>query len=143
MIGVCFKSERRGWMQDQWSWVFSNFGITDIWERNGGGSDGEIYQTVIQCNTAADLPPEPSLVVLAPIDGKFVQGTQSLVDFVHPDNAIYMFGGSYDNLSDEDDFGGRVPDSVIYIPTVKLEMYSHVAGYLTMYDRYVKRGDFG
>lgn len=146
MLGVCFKSEHRGWMQDQWSWVFSNFGITDIWERgavhNGSrGKDGSIYQPTIKIDTAAELP-DVSLVVLAPPMGKFVQGTEALDDFVHPEDAIYLFGGAQDNLSD-DDLGGRTPDALVYIPLVELECYSHSAAYMTLWDRRQKRGGFG
>ncbi len=131
-------------MQDQWSWVFSNFGITDIWEYDADhdgqrGKDGSIYQDVKCIQTAADLPPEPSLIVLAPIDGRFVQGENSLKDFVHPEDAIYMFGGSHSVLT-LDDLGGRTPDHTIYIPTVKHEMYSFAAGYITIWDRLLKRG---
>lgn len=142
--GVCFKGEIRGWMQDQWSWVFSNFGIADIWELDcGSGTDSSIYQDALPCDTAMELPSDRPLIVLAPIDGKFIKGNESLVDFVHPEDAIYLFGGSHAVLSDEDDLGGRVPDSLVYIPTVGLEMYSHSAAYITLWDRYVKRGDFG
>lgn len=140
MAGICFKSEQRGWAQDQWSWVFSNFGVTEIWERGYENADADIYQATVKINTAADLPAERSLVVLAPIDGRYIQGNQSLDIFVHPENAIYLFGGSMENLTDEDDLGGRVPDALVYIPTVSLEMYAHAAGYLTLHDRYVKRG---
>lgn len=140
--GVCFRSENRGWMQDQWSWVFSNFGIKEIWELHGGSADSKIYQKVTLCDSAVDLPSKRPLVVLAPIDGRYIKGEKSLVDFKHPFNAIYLFGGTHANLS-EDDLGGRKPDALIYIPTIKHEMYSHSAGYITLYDRLVKRGDFG
>jgi hypothetical protein len=141
--GVCFKSEHRGWMQDQWSWVFSNFGITDIWERSRSGPDAEIYQSVTEVDTCAELPDDRPLVVLAPADGKYVKGTESLAGFAHPDDAIYVFGGSQNNLSNEDDLGFRRPAALVYIPTVKLEMYSVAAAYIVLWDRYVKRGDFG
>lgn len=138
--GVCFKSEHRGWAQDQWSWVFSNFGITEIWERDYEDADAEIYQPTIKIDTAAELPAGRPLVVLSPIDARYIQGDISLDVFVHPEDAIYLFGGSMENLSDLDDLGGRMPDSKVYISTVKLEMFSHAAGYITLYDRYVKRG---
>ena len=129
-------------MQDQWSWVFSNFGITEIWERDHEDSgDGAIYQPTIKISTAVDLPDRP-LVVLSPPGGRFLKGTVSLADFNHPEEAIYMFGQSHGVLSD-DDMAGRSPDSVVFIPTVKHEMYSHTAAYVTLWDRYVKRGDFG
>lgn len=148
MFGVCFKSEHRGWMQDQWSWVFSNFGISKIWERDsdhGGerGKDGSIYQPTIKIATAAELPADQPLIVLAPADGRWIKGTKPLDTFVHPEDAIYLFGGSQDALNDEDDLGGRAPDSTVYIPTVKHECYSHAAAYMTFWDRYVKRGEHG
>lgn len=144
MLGVCFRSEHRGWMQDQWSWVFSNFGITNIYGRGfGEGTDEDIYQSMIEVDTAADLPSEPELVVIQPPDAQFIAGENPLQDFVHPDNAIYVFGGSQANMSDEDDLGGRTPDHLIYIPTQQYEMYGHATAYITLWDRYVKRGDFG
>lgn len=131
-------------MQDQWSWVFSNFGVIEIWERGWAGSrDADVYQSVIRIDTAVELPDDRPLVVLAYFAGRYIQGNESLKDFMHPDDAIYLFGGSYGNLNDEDDLGGRVPDALIYIPSVEHECYSHSAAYMTLWDRYVKRGGFG
>jgi len=142
--GVCFKSEQRGWLQDQWSLVFSNFGITEIWERGClDKRDAKIYQETIDIDTAAELPVGRPLIVLAPVDGRYISGDQSLDEFVHPEGAIYLFGGSHANLNNEDDLGGRVPDASVYIPFVKYESYSHSAAYITLWDRYVKRGCFG
>jgi len=31
MLGVCFTGEKNRDHQDQWSFVFSNFGVSDIW----------------------------------------------------------------------------------------------------------------
>ena len=66
----------------------------------------------------------------------------ALEDFTHPDNAIYFFGNDRTCMSDED-FGGRVPDHYIYIPQSGDDMHSCVAGAIVLYDRYLKRGDFG
>lgn len=145
--GVCFRSEHRGWMQDQWSFVFSNFGIAEIWELGADhdgvrGKDGSIYQPTIKADSAAELPTDKALIVLAPTDGRFIKGTEPLDTFTHPDDAIYLFGGSQAVLSEED-LGGRVPDALVFIPTVKLECYSHCAAYMTLWDRYSKRGCFG
>ena len=141
MLGVCFRSEHRGWMQDQWSFVFSNFGITDIWER-GKTDESSIYQTTIGIDTAIELPDRP-IVVLAPPDGKYIQGVSPLQEFTHPEDAIYLFGGSQEVLNDEEDLGGRVPDHLVYVPLVQYEMYSHSTAYITLWDRYVKRGAHG
>jgi hypothetical protein len=142
MLGVFFTSESRGWEQDQWSWVFTNFGITDIWERNKlDDRDTKIYQESVAVDTTADLPDFP-LVVMSPPDARFIPGTISLADFDHPDDCIYLFGANHDVLSDIY-LGDREPDHAVYIQTVKGEMYSHAAAYVTLWDRYVKRGDFG
>ncbi len=141
--GVCFKSEHGGWMQDQWSWVFSNFGITEIWERGFASTDSKIHQPTIRIDTASELPAGRPLVVLAPPDGRYIKGTESLADFQHPENAIYLFGGSHNNVSDEDDLGGRVPAALVFIPMIEHECFGHSAAYMTLWDRYVKRGDFG
>ncbi len=144
MFGVCFRHERQGWLQDQWSWVFSNFGVTEIWERGHDPSkDGDIYQDVIEITTAAELPADRPLVVLAPPAGRYIQGDVSLKDFVHPEDAIYLFGATQANLSDEDDLGGRAPETVVYIPSVEHEVFGYAAAYMTLWDRYAKRGDFG
>lgn len=143
MIGICFRRENSGFLQDQWSFVFSNFGVTEIWERSGGSGDLEIYQPTVDIDTAIDLPAKRPMVVLAHQEGKYIQGVDSLVDFAHPEDAIYLFGGSRANLSDEEDLGGRAPDHLLYIPSVRYEMYGHAAGYITLYDRLVKRGSFG
>lgn len=139
MFGICFEHEKLGWMQDQWSWVFSNFGVTEIWEINQGGSDFEIYQTVIGIKSYDELPENRPLVALTPKLGRYLHGEEALNAFVHPEAPIYIFGGSFSNLA----FDSRQPDSCVYIPTVEYECFSHAAAYMTLWDRYVKRGGFG
>ena len=141
MFGVAFRREPKSTYQDQWSFVFSNFGVKNIWEQGFAPDDGKIYQTTIPFDTYEDLPDLP-LVVFAPPAGKYIQGKIPLPGFDHPDNAVYCFGGSHANLT-EDDFGGREPDHLVYIPTVAHELYAFSAAYIALYDRYVKRGDFG
>lgn len=139
MVGVCFVRENKGSLQDFWSFVFSNFGVSDIWEIGKGDKDLDIYQPTVGVKTAAELPDVP-LVVFAHQEGRYIKGQQSLVSFAHPEDAIYMFGGSHSNLSEDD--VGRDADYV-YIPSVQHEMFSHCAAYIALYDRYVKRGGFG
>lgn len=131
---ICFKAERDAWEQDQWSWVLSNFEIEEAWQRGDGIG---VYQKPKIIQTAADLPDRP-LVVLSHPEARYVRGEESLKEFVHPGDAIYFFGGSMANLT-LDELGGRKPHALVYIPT-KLEMYSHAAAYVTLWDRYLKRG---
>jgi hypothetical protein len=142
MLGVCFRVEGRGWIQDQWSWLFSNYGVTDIWERGTtADSDTNIYQNVISVKDASELPTERPVIVISPVDARYINPSRPLDLFDHPEDAIYLFGATHNVLNDEDDLGGRVPDDIIYIPTVKHEMFSHTAGYIVLHDRYVKRGN--
>ena len=135
MVGVCYKAEAKRTFQDQWSFVFSNFGVSDIWEFPTENAE-KIYQPTVKIESAADLPDRP-LVVVQPQDGKYVQGTESLVDFVHPADAIYMFGGSHDVMTQED-LGGRTADHYVYIPLVRHECYAFAAAYMVLWDRMQK-----
>lgn len=136
MVGVCFHREQH-WEQDQWSFVFSNFGITDIWERGfDGNKDLKLYQPSQKISKASELPDVP-LVVLQHADSRYIKGVECLIDFKHPQECIYFFGGTHMNLTkDEVDVE---PDHLVYIPSVKHEMYSHAAGYITLYDRLLKK----
>lgn len=132
-VGVCFKREKKLWMQDQWSNVLSNFEITEVWEYGAGdeGTDWNIYQKPVQIENADALPDMP-IVVVQPQSGKFVQGAIPLDKFVHPESAIYMFGGSHDVMTEED-IGQRVPYRV-FIP-IHQECYAFSAAYMTLWSR--------
>jgi len=139
MVGVCFHREK-DWEQDQWSYLFSNLGVSEIWELGDDGNrNWDIYQPSIKIATAAELPKRP-LVVLAPQEGRFIQGNENLKDFIHPENAIYLFGPSHLNLNDEEHMGGRVAEHYVYLPLVESECFSHAAAYMTLWDRKVKNG---
>lgn len=136
MLGVCHCSETKTWLQDQWSFLYSNFGLKlpYIWQIGG---ESDVYQKPEIINDASGLP-DVALVVLAPEQGKYIQGIESLITFEHPQNCVYIFGGSHSNLSEEE-LAGRAYRSV-FIPTVEHEMYAHAAAYITLYDRLVKHG---
>ena len=143
MTSVCFVSEDKRWQQDQWSWVFSNFCVDECWQIDDGEVSSAIYQNPTTILTAADLPTGRPLVVLSAQDARYVQGDEPLHDFVHPEDAIYFFGKSFGTISD-DVLGGRVPDHKVYISNHQYEMFAFAAGYVTLYDRFVKRGcNFG
>lgn len=137
MFGVCFTGEKNRNNQDQWSFLFSNFGVENIWELERPNTE-KIYQPTKMIQNASELP-DQTLIVVQPPDGRFVKGTESLSDFEHPDDAIYMFGGSHDVMTLED-LGGRVAEHYVYIPLVAYECYAFSAAYMTLWDRKVKRG---
>jgi hypothetical protein len=128
--------------QNQWDYLLSTFGVPseNVWLRGAGFEDinynGPYTQTHV---TTADLDPNIPLVVIQPKEGRYIKGIIPLTTFVHPANAIYVFGANNANLNDEDDLGGRVPDYLVYIPTEgRFELYSWSAAAIVLWDRTVK-----
>ena len=94
----------------------------------------------VYINSLADLPEELSLVLLAPSNGLFVQGQNSLDTFTHPEKAVYLFGADNDSMKAEI-FADRKPDHSIFIPTkIDLTMHAHVAASITFWDRMLTHG---
>jgi len=140
VLSACFHSGR-AWEQNQWSFLFSNFGVVDIFEVGRDANHSKIYQTTTPLAELRDLTVSRSSVLMQPKTARYIPGLVSLVDFTHPDDAIYIFGHSHENISAED--FDKPPAHIVYIPTDAHEMYGHVAGYITLYDRMSKRGGFG
>lgn len=138
MLGVFFKREAKDWMQDQWEQVFHNFAIDMIWECEHTAQDYVAERTTVAIGSAEDLPRDIPLIVLSHNGAKYYKGNESLITFQHPQDAIYMFGGSHSIMSGKD-FGEREPDSIVFIPTLRHEMYAFSAAYITLYDRLLKR----
>ena len=85
-----------------------------------------------------DLPSDYSIVLLAPTNGANIQGDTSLVDFVHPANAVYWFGSDANHIDDEV-FANRAPDSKVFIPTDSVDqMYADSAWAVVAWDRRCK-----
>jgi hypothetical protein len=87
-----------------------------------------------------ESPPEGfPIILLQPSDGVHVQGESSLVDFVHPDDCVYMFGATHGILELSDPV-----DTKIYIPhSPTWDLFASQAAAIVLYDRFVKRGGFG
>lgn len=135
MNGVCYRYDRHPWLQNQWEFVLSHFGVSGSWIRHAP-ADFRSYHKSRKIKTADDLP-KGDLVVLAHPEGRVYRGEVSLADFEHPKKAIYFFGGD-DEIND--DLGQRKPDALVFIPAVNYEMYSFVAAAITLYDR-IAKGD--
>jgi hypothetical protein len=91
-------------------------------------------------NLLATDPGGFPLVLVQPADGQYLQGEIPLPDFTHPEDCVYLFGSS-DALLQE---LPRTPFAKVYIPSLPTwEMYSHQAGAIVLYDRFVKRGANG
>jgi len=118
-----------------WTRLLEAFRISEIYELPGLGQP---LEKSIKIETLSDLANyhEADLVVLAAIDGDFVQGQRALVSFEHPEEAIYIFGGSMTRLSQADLLGETIVES-LYIEAG--DLFPSQAGAVVLWDRYVKR----
>lgn len=143
MLGVCFVPPSSDHDVNHWSYVLTHF-VPDavyLWQDVKKLSSAyPLYVRSTHIHTAEELPSSSPLVLLAPKNGRYVQGQVSLHDFEHPLNAIYLFGSDHHHMS-SDFLGARAPEHTVYIPTdAHAEMYSHVAAAITLFDRKRKVG---
>lgn len=138
MFSVCLVASPGAQWEQQWSYLLSHFQPESLYVIGELDPRVKPFTGYTSVQTAEDVPGH--LVLLAPSHGRYVQGAAPITDFAHPDTCTYMFGA--DNATMSSDFlGGRRPDDVVYIPTdTKDDMYSFMAGAITLYDRAVKRG---
>jgi hypothetical protein len=136
VFGICFAYENNDRTRNEWSYLVDWFDVASAFEYGKPENvRGTPYTTAI--DSMADLPDQP-LIVLAPLDGRHIQGETSLHDFDHPDDAIYVFGNNHLHMSESPLFSGREYSSV-YIPTHKSELFAVFAATLTLYDRGAKQ----
>lgn len=120
--------------ENQWDYILSNFAADNIYLLNGMEPTGKLLQAATRITTVDELPEIP-LILLAPLQGRYIQGDESLVDFVHPADATYLFGSDKAHMEQEL-LGTRVPDHKVYVPTDdNTEMYSWTAYTSVVWDR--------
>lgn len=79
-----------------------------------------------------------TLILLAAENGR-IAGDENLADFVHPENAMYLFGNDVAWVTL--DQIGREPDHKVYIPTAtRDDLFSWQAYAITAWDRVMKNG---
>ncbi len=139
MLRVCVYFRNNHWELNQWGYITSTFKVDEIFVV-GPVPDpdmGGFIKNATIINSIEDLPEGP-IVLAAPFNGRFVKGDVDLKDFVHPENAIYLFGPDHENLHD-DHLGARKIEHKVYITNeTKFEFYAHVAAGIFLYDRRVK-----
>ena len=100
------------------------------------------HRTPFEFSTAATLAEaalESEIVVLAPRNGAVVQGTTPLTHFIHPPNALYLFGSDNAHLDPAVLAGWDA--ELVYIPTDgDLQLHSYETAMLVMYDRRARGG---
>lgn len=132
--GVVIKVDNK-FDRDGWDQILEAFGISEIYELPGLGHP---LDRSIKLESLADLANYHAapLVPVAAIDGDFVQGETALFEFEHPDETIYIFGGSMTRLTWSDLQGLDVAGSV-YITAG--DMFPAQAGAIVLWDRLTKR----
>jgi hypothetical protein len=132
MIGVCLAWPTNEKYRDQWAYILSNFAVDNVWVVGCPDSYCQFFPGAVFMDHQSELPDYP-IVVCQPPDARYVKGEINLMNFSHPEHAIYVFGLDNNNLS-EDDLKGE-PDYKVFIPTAKNEMWSWVAAAVVLYDR--------
>lgn len=137
MFDVCLVASPGAIWEQQWSYLLSHFAPRRLYVIGELDRRVRPFTEYLSVESAKEI--EPELVLLAPQSGRYVQGTQSLSDFVHPDDCCYLFGA--DNQFMTTELLGREPDHAVYIPTSTTDtMYSFMAGAVTLWDRVMKHG---
>ena len=82
MYGFCVGNEDADALMDEWAYLCENFG-SPLWVR------GDTYLKAARKDAMPDLP----IVLLLAENSRHICGNESLVDFAHPEECIYWFGG--------------------------------------------------
>lgn len=136
---VCFEYNMNNTFMNQWDFIVCNFKPTHIYIL--GDSDSYIsnpLKVATWINSYDELPDLP-LIVAAPAHGRYVAGDISLVDFVHPNDCIYIFGSDSGVMQSEQ---LNREHQCVYVPTdTQDDMYSFTAYACFMWDRIMKNGN--
>lgn len=122
------RTERRLWKQTVQAFAVDEWAMC--------GVKGGPFTSPLQFEDSDSLIsayPGPKVFLISPHS---LEGGINLVDYQHPDNAIYVFGNSYHDLIKYVTPGDDVVS--IYTPT-KATMFGHVALSAVLYDRLAKQ----
>ena len=138
MFDVVF-SFHPGLIMQQWDFLLTNFGVTPdrAWVRDYDKANylGH-YTQLFDSSKLMDRP----IVIVQPPNGVYIAGEESLIDFNHPEDAVYIFGNDYKHLTEEM-LEGLVSDHTVYVPqSTHHDMYAITAASCVFYDRMVKSG---
>ena len=123
---ICFHFDPNLMRREYWSYVFENFGISEVYEVGRPDDIDSNYYEPTVISSLAELPKRRPLVVAAHQNAKYIQGTVALPDFEHPKNAIYIFGSDNGNIYPE--LFGRRKYTAVHVPSLSVEMWSFQAG---------------
>lgn len=123
-----------GHEENSWDYVLSNFKSDEVWVMGSYACTNNILRDAPRASTFEDLP-KGEIVLLSPSTSRNFTPTIDLPEFLHPENAIYVFGPDNLHLTNED-VGKRQIDHIVRIPTdTKDEMFGYAAYVAVMWDR--------
>lgn len=138
---VCIPFTTREHEQTNWDYLLSNFKVDEVFIIGKKGDElpsTNVYGKGTFITSYSELPKEGTVILLAPNEGTYLKGTQNILDFVHPENAIYIVGPNH-RILDESDFEGCTIEYKVYIPNdTKDEMFNWSAMTVMLYDRKIK-----
>lgn len=138
MISICLHTPVNEELQNQWDYVLNNFMVDQIYVV-GGNIKSKIFKNATYINDYSEIKSK-NIVLCSPDNAREVQGEISLIEFSHPDDCCYVFGRD-DGYFKSNDFQNIDLHKKVYIPMSNdLDMYSHVAAAVFLFDRKVKNG---
>lgn len=124
MIVVAFPTPSQENFKQQWEFVLSHFCPDQVYSFGKEGLE--------------NLPREIPLVLLAPTNGTNIVGTESLENFEHPEDVVYLFGSDSRHV-EHSLLVDRKPDHLVYVETdTRDQMYSFVCWAVVAWDRRMK-----
>lgn len=125
---------QNGAEENQWDYVLSNIKVDKIYMGGSYQGTNNVLRDAPHITTFDDLPNDP-IVLLSPESSQNFKPNISILEFEHPESAIYVFGPNNEHLTDED-VGNRKIDYIVNIPTdTKDEMFNYSAYLITMWNR--------
>jgi hypothetical protein len=138
---VCIPYSNNESEQKNFDYILSNFSVDELFvlaEENETLPNTNIMGKGTKILSYKELPQDIPHVLLAPEDGRYVQGNISIYKFNHPEDAIYIVG-SNNYFVDLEDFE-KFPEHLVYIPTdTHDEMFNWSALGVILYDKRLKQ----
>jgi hypothetical protein len=133
VLGLCIHYDPHPQRREWWSYVAGWYGVEKIWEIGQPLDVERLTRFLPEPISSIEDLPNSNLVVFQPKDGRYVQGTISIDDFDHPEDAIYCFGYDHGNFEPIK----RVANYV-YVPTQKYEMLAAFSATVALERRRIK-----
>lgn len=124
---------QNGAEENQWDYVLSNLKPDETYVLGPYQCTNNVLRDAPRLETLEDAPDVP-IIILAPLTSRQFVPEISILDFEHPEDALYVFGPNNEHLMPED-VGGR-EYTALNIPTDTTdEMFNYSAYLITAWER--------